>query len=85
MAEFLPGYDASGWSGFCAPRNTPAAVVERLNAAINHCLDDPRVKARFAGLGAMTLGGSPEDFGKLIVRETEKWARVIKAGNIKVE
>lgn len=84
MAEFLPGYDASGWSGFCAPLNTSAPVVERLNAAINQSLAEPSVKARFASLGAETLVGSPADFGKLIARETEKWARVIKAGNIKV-
>jgi tripartite-type tricarboxylate transporter receptor subunit TctC len=84
LAEFLPGYAASGWSGFCAPRNTPAPVIETLNAAINDSLRDPRVKARFADLGAMTLGGSPSEFGQLIARETEKWAQVIRAANIKV-
>jgi tripartite-type tricarboxylate transporter receptor subunit TctC len=85
MAEFLPGYEASGWNGFCAPRNTPAPVIDRLNAAINDSLADPRVKARFADLGAIPLGGSPNDFGKLIARETEKWSHVIRAGNIKSE
>jgi len=85
LAEFLPGYEASGWNGFCVPKNTPAPVIETLNAAINESLRDPKVKARFADLGAMTLGGSPGDFGKLIVRETEKWAQVIRAANIKVE
>jgi len=85
IAEFLPGYEASGWNGFCVPKNTPPSVIEILNAAINEALRDPKVKARFADLGAMTLGGSPGDFGKLIVRETAKWAQVIRAANIKVE
>jgi tripartite-type tricarboxylate transporter receptor subunit TctC len=85
MSEFLPGYEASGWSGFCVPRNTPAPVIETLNAAINESLADPKVKARFADLGAMTLVGSPNDFGKLIARETEKWAQVIRGASIKVE
>jgi tripartite-type tricarboxylate transporter receptor subunit TctC len=52
---------------------------------INESLRNPKVKARFADLGAMPLGGSPDDFGKLIVRETQKWAQVIRAANIKVE
>jgi tripartite-type tricarboxylate transporter receptor subunit TctC len=85
IAEFLPGYEASGWNGFCVPKNTPAPIIETLNVAINESLRDPKVKARFADLGAMALGGSPDDFGKLIVRETEKWAQVIRAANIKVE
>jgi len=85
MAEFLPGYEASGWTGFCAPRNTPAAVVDMLNAAINESLADARVKARFADIGAMPLGGSPDEFARLIVRETEKWAQVIRAANIKAD
>ena len=59
LAEFVPGYAASGWSGFCVPRNTPAPVIETLNAAINESLRDPKVRARFADLGATTLGGSP--------------------------
>jgi tripartite-type tricarboxylate transporter receptor subunit TctC len=85
LAEFLPGYAASGWSGFCAPRNTPAPIIEALNAAINESLNDPKVRARFAELGAMTLGGPPSEFGQLISRETEKWAQVIRAANIRVE
>jgi tripartite-type tricarboxylate transporter receptor subunit TctC len=85
MAEFLPGYEASGWNGFVAPKDTPAPIVAKLNAAINESLADPKVKARFADLGAMPLGGTPDDFGKLIARETAKWAQVIRAANIKVE
>jgi tripartite-type tricarboxylate transporter receptor subunit TctC len=83
VAEFVPGYEASGWNGVCAPRNTPVEIVGRLNSAINAGLADPKVKARLADLGATTLGGSPADFGKLIAEETEKWGKLIRAGNIK--
>ncbi len=83
MGEFVPGYEASGWTGLCAPRNTPADVVEKLNKAVNAGLADPAMKARFADLGAATLPGSPTDFGKLIAAETEKWGKVIRGGNIK--
>ena len=83
VAEFVPGYEASGWNGVCAPRNTPVEIVGRLNSAINAGLADPKVKARLADLGATPLGGSPADFGKLIAEETEKWGKVIRAGNIK--
>jgi len=83
VAEFVAGYEASGWNGVCAPRNTPAEIVGRLNSAINAGLADPKVKARLADLGATPLAGSPADFGKLIAEETEKWGKVIRAGNIK--
>ena len=85
LSEFLPGYEASGWSGFCGPKNVSSPVIDTLNVAINECLRNPRVKARFADLGAMTLGGSARDFGQLIIKETDKWARVIRAANIKAE
>jgi len=83
VGEFVPGYEASGWNGLCAPKNTPAEVIEKLNKVVNASLADPQVKTRLADLGATTLGGSPADFGKLIVEETEKWGKVIRAGNIK--
>ena len=83
VAEFLPGYEASGWNGLCAPRGTAAEIIEKLNHLVNASLADPKVKARLADLGATTLGGSSADFGKLIADETEKWGRVIRAGNIK--
>jgi tripartite-type tricarboxylate transporter receptor subunit TctC len=83
VAEFVPGYEASGWNGVCAPRNTPADIVERLNKAINAGLADPKLRARLADLGATPLGGSSADFAKLIAEETEKWRKVIRAGNIK--
>ena len=83
VAEFVPGYEASGWNGVCAPRTTPVEIAGRLNSAINAGLADPKVKARLADLGATPLAGSPADFGKLIAEETEKWGQVIRAGNIK--
>jgi tripartite-type tricarboxylate transporter receptor subunit TctC len=85
LSEFIPGFEASQWVGLVAPKDTSAAIVEKLNAEINAALHDPGMKARFADLGGMVLPGSPDDFGKLIRDETEKWAKVIRAANIKVE
>jgi tripartite-type tricarboxylate transporter receptor subunit TctC len=83
VGEFVPGYEASGWNGICAPKNTPVEIIEKLNKVVNASLADPQVKARLADLGATTLAGSSADFGKLIAEETEKWGKVIRAGNIK--
>ena len=85
VGELVPGYEASTWWGVGAPRNTPVEVVERLNREINEALADPKIKARFAELGGTVLPGSPADFGKLVADETEKWAKVIRAANIKPE
>jgi tripartite-type tricarboxylate transporter receptor subunit TctC len=84
VSEFVAGYEASGWNGLCAPKNTPANIIAKLNSAVTSSLADPKVKARLADLGAATLAGSPPEFGRLIAAETEKWARVIRAANIKV-
>jgi len=83
VAEFVPGYEASSWFGICAPRNTPAEIIDKLNREINAGLSDPKIKARFVDMGGAAPPGSPADFGKLIVDETEKWAKVIRAANIK--
>ncbi len=83
VAEFVPGYEASSWYGIGAPRNTPAEIVDKLNKEINAALADPKIKARLADLGGTVLAGSPADFGKLIADETEKWAKVIRAADIK--
>jgi tripartite-type tricarboxylate transporter receptor subunit TctC len=85
VGEFVPGYKATGWSGLGAPKATPAEIVEKLNKEINAGLADPKIKARLADLGGTPLVGSPADFGKLIADDTEKWARVIRAANIKAE
>jgi tripartite-type tricarboxylate transporter receptor subunit TctC len=85
VGEFVPGYEASSWSGLGAPRATPAEIVDKLNKEVNAALDDPKMKARLADLGGVALPGSPADFGKLIADETEKWAKVIKFAGIKSE
>jgi tripartite-type tricarboxylate transporter receptor subunit TctC len=85
LADSLPGYEASGWFGIGAPKNTSAEIVDRLNKEINTGLADPKVKARFAELGATAFAGSPADFGKFIAEETEKWGKVIRAANMKPE
>ena len=85
VADFVPGYEASAWYGLGAPRNTPAEIVDTLNKEISAALADPKIKARLADLGDTVLGGSPADFGKLIADETGKWAKVIRAANIKPE
>jgi tripartite-type tricarboxylate transporter receptor subunit TctC len=85
VAEFLPGYEASGWIGLGAPRNTPAEIIDKLNREINAGLADPRIKARIADLGNTPFALSPTEYGKLLADETEKWAKVIRAANIKPE
>ena len=85
VGDFLSGFEASVWLGIGAPKNTPAEIIDKLNKEINAGLADPKIKARFAALGSTILPGSPGDFGKLIAEETEKWAKVIRAANIKAE
>ena len=83
VGDFVPGYEVNTWFGVGAPRGTPADIVDKLNEEINAALADPQMKARLAELGGTVLAGTPADFGKLIADETEKWARVIRAANIK--
>jgi tripartite-type tricarboxylate transporter receptor subunit TctC len=85
VAEFVPGYEASFWTGIGAPKNTPAEIVDKLNKEINEALADAKIKTRLAELGATALPGSPADFNKLIADETEKWGKVVRAANIKPE
>jgi tripartite-type tricarboxylate transporter receptor subunit TctC len=85
VGEFVPGYEASFWAGIGAPRNTPFEIIDRLNHDINVAIADPKMKARIADLGATGLAGSPDEFGKFIAKDREKWAKVIRAVNIKVE
>jgi tripartite-type tricarboxylate transporter receptor subunit TctC len=84
LSEFIPDFEASQWVGLVAPRDTPPAILGRLNGEINAALGDPAMKARFADLGGVVLPGTPADFGNLIRTETEKWAKVIRAANIKL-
>jgi tripartite-type tricarboxylate transporter receptor subunit TctC len=85
IGDFVPGYEASGSFGFGAPRNTPAEIIEKLNREINAVLADPKVKARIAELGGEPLAGSAAVYGRLLAEESEKWGKVVRAANIKVE
>jgi tripartite-type tricarboxylate transporter receptor subunit TctC len=85
VGETVAGYEASAWYGVSAPKDTPAAVVEKFNRDVNNALDDPKVKARLVELGCTPLGGSPADYGKLIAEETEKWGKVVKFAGLKAE
>src|SRR5260370_6511495 len=85
VSEFLPGFEASNWFGVAAPKNTPPEIIDKLNKEINVALAEPEIKARLADLGAAPLAGSPPDFGRFIAAEAEKWSKVIRAANIKVD
>lgn len=81
--EFVPGYEASAWFGFGAPKGTPPEIVDRLNQEINAAFDDARMKARLAALGCVPMPGTPDDFRKFIASEVEKWGKVIRFAGIK--
>jgi tripartite-type tricarboxylate transporter receptor subunit TctC len=85
IGEFVPGYEANLWNGIGAPRATPPEIIDKLNAAINAGLNDPKVKAQFAELGSVTTPLTPAEYGKVIVTETERWSKVIHAAGIKAE
>jgi tripartite-type tricarboxylate transporter receptor subunit TctC len=85
VAEFVPGYEASGFAGIGAPRKTPADIIDRLNKELNAGLADSNVKTRIVELGGTVLGGSPAEFATILSEAIEKWARVIKFAGIKVE
>jgi tripartite-type tricarboxylate transporter receptor subunit TctC len=85
VAEFLPGYEASGWLGLAAPRSTPYEIIVKLNAEINAGLTDAKMQAQLTNLGAVPMPMTPAEFGKFITDEVEKWAKVIKFAGIKVE
>ena len=85
MGEFVPGYEATAWQGIVAPKDTPVEIIDKLNKEINAGLADPRLKARITDTGYAAFASSPDNFGKLIADDTEKWAKVIRAANIKVE
>jgi tripartite-type tricarboxylate transporter receptor subunit TctC len=85
VAETLPGYEVSVWFGVGAPKNTPAAVIDKLNREIDASLADPTFMKRLAELGGIPLPMTPSGFGKLLAEETEKWTKVIRAANLKAE
>jgi tripartite-type tricarboxylate transporter receptor subunit TctC len=85
MSEFLPGYEASGWYGVSAPKGTPADIVRILNTQVNAGLADANVRKRLDDLGCNVFNGTPDDFAKFVVAETDKWAKVVKFANIKAD
>src|SRR5579871_5394525 len=85
VGESVPGFEAGDWLGIGAPKNTPAEIIDRLNKEVAAALADPKIKARFADLGGTPLVLTPAGFGKLLADETAKWAKVIRAANIKPE
>ncbi len=85
IGETVPGYEASVWYGIAAPKGTPAEIIDKLNQAVNVVLAEPRVKARLADLGGTPMPMTPAEFGRLVVTETEKWAKVVKAAGAKAD
>jgi tripartite-type tricarboxylate transporter receptor subunit TctC len=85
IAETVPDFAVTGWLGIGAPRDTPAAVVDRLNREMNAVLADPEVLTRLAHAGSEPFSGSPADFGKFLAAETEKWSKVVRFAGLKVE
>ena len=85
IAEFVPGYEASGFAGISVRKGTPAEIVDLLNKQLNAALADPKIKGRIVELGGTVTGGTPAEFGKIVSEATEKWAKVIKVAGIKPE
>jgi tripartite-type tricarboxylate transporter receptor subunit TctC len=85
VGDTVPGYEATAWFGIGMPRGTPRAVIDKVNAEINRALADPKMRERLAELGGKPIGGTPEDFGKIIAAETAKWEKVVIASGAKAE
>lgn len=85
VRETVPGYEASAWFGMGAPKGTPRPVIEKLNAAINEALKDPEMQKKLSDLGGTPIAGTPEDFGKVIAAETEKWRKVVEFAGVTLD
>jgi tripartite-type tricarboxylate transporter receptor subunit TctC len=85
VGETVPGYEATAWFGIGMPKGTPKEIIEKVNAEVNRALADPEMQKRLAELGGKPIGGSPEDFGRVIQSETDKWAKVVISSGAKVE
>jgi len=85
VADTVPGYEATAWFGVGMPKGTPREAIDKMNSAVNKALADPKMRERLAQLGGAPIPGTPEDFGKTIVTETEKWAKVVAASGATVD
>ncbi|HEY5063279.1 MAG TPA: tripartite tricarboxylate transporter substrate binding protein [Xanthobacteraceae bacterium] len=85
VGQFVPGYEAIGWYGIGAPKSTPGDIIEKLNAAVNAALDQPTPKARLAALGVEPMKKTPAEFAQFITAENDKWGKVIRAANLKLD
>ncbi len=85
VADTVPGYEATAWFGVGMPKGTPREAIDKMNAAVNKALADPKMRVRLADLGGAPIPGTPEDFGKVIVAETEKWAKVVASSGATVD
>ena len=85
VAETVPGYEATAWFGIGMPKGTPREIIDKVNAEVNRALADPAMRTRLAALGGKPISGTPEDFGKVIAAETEKWAKVVISSGATVE
>jgi tripartite-type tricarboxylate transporter receptor subunit TctC len=85
VGETVPGYEATAWFGIGMPKDTPREIIDKVNAEVNRALADPKMREKLAALGGKPIIGTPEDFGKVIAAETEKWAPIVKASGAKVE
>jgi len=85
MNQFVPGYEAIGWYGIGAPKTTPPDIISKLNAAVNAALDQPTPKARLAALGVEPMKKTPAEFAEFITAENDKWGKVIRSANLKLD
>jgi tripartite-type tricarboxylate transporter receptor subunit TctC len=85
VAETVPGYEASSWSGVCAPSGTPSEIIAIINKEINPALTDPAIKARLAAIGSTAITGGPAEFAAFLAEETDKWGKAVRAANVKAE